>query len=239
MRWEPSAIRVSCASDRRARAAKEALTTRDSVEVEIGGFRRTLTRRELDAAIRPLIEGTGPSARRALKDAGARESSTASSWWAARLAFGRPRYVQGLFGLPPLADIDPDEVVALGAAVQADLLTPRSRSTTCCSSTSRPFRWGSRRWEGWSRGSSCATRPSDERDAGVHHVRRGQTGMDIHVVQGERELVSDPLAGGASLSGIPPLPAGLARIAVTFQWTLTESERHRQGSSSPSRRASP
>jgi len=128
-------------------------------------------------------------------------------------------YVQGLFGLPPLADIDPDEVVALGAAVQADLLTAEKPQHDVLLLDVAPLSLGLETMGGLVeklilRNTTIPT----SADAGVHHVRR-RPDRDGHPRGAGRARAGlrFPLAARFRLSGIPPLPAGLARIAVTFQ----------------------
>jgi molecular chaperone HscA len=204
-----------------ARKAKHALTVEDTVVAEVPGHERIpLTRARFDALIGPLLERTGVACRRAMKDAGidpAQLDGVILVGGATRVPAVR-RYVAELFRREPLADIDPDQVVALGAAVQADLLAGEGRSDEVLLLDVIPLSLGIEVGGGvvdkvLPRNSTipCAAK------ATYTTQEDRQTGFEIHVVQGEREMVSDNRSlAQFTLKGIPPLPAGLARLEVTF-----------------------
>ena len=127
------------------------------------------------------------------------------------------RLVGELFGRPPHSELNPDEVVALGAAVQADILITGNREMLLLDVT--PLSLGIETMGGVTskiilRNSTIPATGSEMFTTGVDN----QTAVDIHVVQGERELVADNRSlARFKLRGIPPMPAGLPRVQVQFQ----------------------
>jgi molecular chaperone HscA len=211
-----------------ARKVKHALTTSEEVTAEVPGHpsrpspggRLEVKRAKFEELIRPLLERTGVACRRALKDAGLgpeQIDGVILVGGATRVPAVRA-YVAKLFGREPLTDIDPDQVVALGAAVQADLLAGHGRSEEVLLLDVIPLSLGIEVGGGvvdkiLPRNSTipCSAR------ATYTTQQDGQTGFEIHVVQGEREMVADSRSlARFTLKGIPPMPAGIARLEVTF-----------------------
>jgi Fe-S protein assembly chaperone HscA len=183
------------------------------------GYRRHITRAEFEALVRPLVDRTLAPVRLALADAGKLPKDIDE----AVLVGGSTRIplvrqtVEGIFDRTPHSDLNPDEVVALGAAVQADILVSGRREMLLLDVT--PLSLGIETMGGVV--SKIILRNSTIPASGREMFTTGvdnQTAVDVHVLQGERELAADCRSlAKFKLRGIPPMPAGLPRIEVRFQ----------------------
>ena len=167
---------------------------------------------------RSSIARSGPAGRRWPTPASSRRRSTRSCSSAAPRAFrSSAGWSQELFGRTPHSELNPDEVVALGAAVQADILVTGNREMLLLDVT--PLSLGIETMGGVMskiilRNSTIPATGSEMFTTSVDN----QTAVDIHVLQGERELVADNRSlARFKLRGIPPMPAGLPRVQVQFQ----------------------
>jgi len=189
----------------------------DDEETVLNGKR--FTRAEFEALIEPIVDRTLGPCRQALADAGLQPSQideVVLVGGSTRIPLVRRR-VEELFGRKPHSELNPDEVVALGAAVQADILVTGNREMLLLDVT--PLSLGIETMGGVTskiimRNSTIPATGSEIFTTAVDN----QTAVDIHVVQGERELVQDNRSlARFKLRGIPPMPAGLPRVQVQFQ----------------------
>ena len=201
--------------------AKLDLTDHESAEIhaESIGYRHTITRAEFESMIRPLVERTLGPVRQALEDAGLEPKDVDEAvlvGGSTRIPMVR-KAVADLFGRPPHTGLNPDEVVALGAALQADILVSGRRDQLLLDVT--PLSLGIETMGGVV--SKIILRNSTIPASGREMFTTGvdnQTAVDVHVLQGEREMAQDCRSlARFKLRGIPPMPAGMPRIEVRFQ----------------------